>query len=437
MRRIVRVGVVLLMVSAARGALAQGLVIGGDRRGALPFTIGPSTTVVETVDKQGQPDYVAAINERFGKGVTAQDNGFVLWLRVVGIEQMLPSNRAAVLEKLGVKELEVGGKFWESSMAWAARRGLDASMPPQLSEAGKAVWTVTDRPEVAAFLKDQDELLSLAEEASKKPQWFCPMVASEGTALGAAPRYVNSSDILRSIAARSMLRAGAGDFAGFRADIQTLTRLGERFGSSPLVIERLMGVVAQSEAQGALDGAATAHAFTQAQWEQLATDLAPTRAIDFIEPLDVTERFGRLAMAAAVATGKLWKGAVPPDPVSRRLAALDRDAVDWDLVMEGINERYDHLIAAMRMGPGPQREAAEAALEERRQADMKTAQQAPATSSNVRTSNALWVEAALAAGGMDARGMATRADAAREVRAKLVATAEAQAADKRRDEQAK
>jgi hypothetical protein len=430
MRRtiLVAAGVVL---AAAGGALAEGLVLGGEKQGPLPFTIGPTTTVVETLDPQGLPDYIAAINKRFGQGVTLENNGFVAWLHVVGAQRMLPANHTAVLATLGVKDAQVAGKSWESSADWTARHAAGISVAAQLSAADKAIWKEADRPEVAAFLKDQSALLALAEEASKKPRWFCPLIA-EPEGFAEVPRFVGSSDIVRAIAARSMLRAGAGDFAGFRSDVNTLLRLGNHFGGSPWLIERLLGGVAQAEAAGAIAGAAAAEAFTPEQWKQLAGDVQQAAEIDLTEAVGVTERFRWLAVVTRMATARQANAAVNDDPVMKRLAAIDRAAVDWDLVLEGINEQYDALVVVMRMAPGPQRDAAAAALQEHRLAAAKIAQGAPAASPDERASNARWILAALEATGMSPPGAMTgRVDGAKQTRARMLELVTARAAEKR------
>jgi hypothetical protein len=420
-----------VVLAAASSALAEGLVLGGEKQGPLPFTVGPATTVVEILDPQGLPDYVAAINKRFGQGVTLENNGFVPWLRVVGAQRMLPANHTAVLATLGVKESQVAGKSWESSADRTARHAAGEAVAAQLPLAGKAIWKEADLPEVAAFLKDQAALLALAEEASRKPRWFCPLIA-EPEGFAEAPRFAGVSDILRAIAARSMLRAGASDFVGFRADVDTLLRLGDHFGNSPWLIERLLAVVAQADAAGAIDGAAAANAFTREQWKQLSGDVEQAADIDLAEAIGVTERFARLSVVTRMATARQANAAVNDDPVIKRLAAIDRAAVDWDLVLEGINEQYDTLLIVMRMAPGPQRDAAEAALQAHRQAAAKIAQGAPASSPNQRTSNARWFLAALEAIGMSPPGAMTgRVDAAKQSRAHMLEVVTARAAEKR------
>src|SRR4051812_16314697 len=52
--------------------------------GKVPFTVGKETTrIVGPLRADGTVDYVAAVNELLSKGVTPENNGFVLWLETV------------------------------------------------------------------------------------------------------------------------------------------------------------------------------------------------------------------------------------------------------------------------------------------------------------------------------------------------------------------
>src|SRR5713226_2829852 len=68
------------------------------------FTISKETTYVTgPLDKDGYIDYAAALNERLGKGVTAENNANVLIWRAIGPRPERPEISPEYFRKLGIK----------------------------------------------------------------------------------------------------------------------------------------------------------------------------------------------------------------------------------------------------------------------------------------------------------------------------------------------
>src|SRR5690348_13662189 len=71
----------------------------------LPFKISRETTAVESpLRSDGTPDYTAAINDKYGKGVKPEENAYMAWLEVTGTEVIPEKLRARLLEMGGGKE---------------------------------------------------------------------------------------------------------------------------------------------------------------------------------------------------------------------------------------------------------------------------------------------------------------------------------------------
>jgi hypothetical protein len=206
----------LLVVVMAAGARAEGLVVAPATSPGVPFTIGPATTVITgPVGKDGLPDYAAALNERYGKGVTAENNAAVLWVGLMGDGILTEDIRSATLRDLGTTPTPATSPTWSTK-----------DIPANLATTASQLWKPTDFPAIVAFLKERESLLDRLVDLSKKPRWFWPATNSpELLYLYTGPRYGGASDLLRALASRATQRAAANDFPGFQRDTLAILNL--------------------------------------------------------------------------------------------------------------------------------------------------------------------------------------------------------------------
>ena len=149
----------MIVVVAGVGLLVLGwhywLVISNDRAmvhaGGLPFSVSKETTAITSpLRPDGRPDYVAALNEKYGKGVMPENNGFVVWLKAVGTgENVLdPKIKDKVLKMCGAEETPAGAELWEGYSAYLKRTKVTRKRGywmPAGSWAGGELWTAADR----------------------------------------------------------------------------------------------------------------------------------------------------------------------------------------------------------------------------------------------------------------------------------------------------
>src|SRR6266851_6432373 len=77
------------------------------------FTISKETTYVTgPLDKDGYIDYAAALNERLGKGVTAENNANVLIWRAIGPRPERPEISPKFFRQLGMKVPPDAGDYY-------------------------------------------------------------------------------------------------------------------------------------------------------------------------------------------------------------------------------------------------------------------------------------------------------------------------------------
>jgi hypothetical protein len=163
-----------------------------DKKGTPGLKINRETTYITApLDKDGNVDYVAALTELLGKGVTPENNANVLLIKALGpgagdrppeyykllgmdqprakseqfvdLHDYLKNNVKLKLEKLREKEAE-------------------------LDRALIRPWTAKTQPDAAAWLKANEKPLALVIEASKRRRYYSALVSRAAT-FDTAPRY--------------------------------------------------------------------------------------------------------------------------------------------------------------------------------------------------------------------------------------------------------
>src|ERR1700689_1687238 len=133
----------LILAIAAVGATSEPSAL---------FTISPETTaILGPVRPDGTVDYVAALNDRFSQGVTPDNNGFVLWLRVMGAKEIPELDRQQMPAMCGAEALK------ETDIGWT---GYPREAPIERGEF--RLWKAQNDPAFADYLKSQEDMLALA-----------------------------------------------------------------------------------------------------------------------------------------------------------------------------------------------------------------------------------------------------------------------------------
>jgi hypothetical protein len=367
------VAMVLAMLVAPAAALGDEppIVIGGSAKKA-PFTISKETTVLtEPLRNDGGVDYVGAMNRRYGQGVKAEENGFVVWAGLLG-EKQLGSQGQGIMRMAG-RGMPSEPEAWVPMQRYGEGQGLSEANAFAASETLRAcaakVWKAEDEPLVAGFLAAAKDALARADEATRRPKWWAPRVSKDDRMLMAPVMGLSTSrEVATALGARATLRAGAGDFDGFLADVQTMRRLGQRARGDSMsgvimgctidaMADRVIGVVA---GRGNLTG------------EQCA---APGRALDALprvsaldQAVDVCERWSALDYVQMVAAGEISQLAAVVDGDGQMLFSIDAKSVDWDVVLRGINASVDESLRIVSTQDAVARGARVAARKKRQEA---------------------------------------------------------------------
>jgi len=314
---------------------AGGVCLAQTSAHAFPFTLSKETTaIVEPLKADGTVDYVAAINELYGKGVTAENNGYVIWLRAVGTDSLPMTVRGQTLALLGV------------APGYLPEKGFDDNGPDDFPE---KPWKAGDNAGVATYLAANGKFLDLAVASSQKPAWWDTASSVDGTVIQVMLPSLNwLRTVSGALCGRALLQAGAGNFDGFLSDVMAVKRL-SRLTTGWTFVSRLVSSGLDRLANDTIAAVVANGSLTSAQCAQLA------KALDGIAPLpemtevfDIGERWEQLDIAATLAMGKLKRGTLGSQELQERLSNIRPDDLDWNIVLRRMNQQVDAVVAVMK-----------------------------------------------------------------------------------------
>jgi len=336
--------------------------------GKLPFTIGSETTVItKPVGPDGLPDYLAALNAEYSKGVTPDSNAFLLLARAFGPtffdEKLLPSYCRA----LGIERFEFLDDCWAP---------LPDAKPFELAQqaACERPWKPDEHPKLYGWLRRNEDALKLIVAASDRPRYYMPLVCSPTSKApfrvsGALIRSVAKCQAAaRALAARANLRLSGGDAAGAWADVRAIYRLGNVLTDGSTLIEQLVAMAVSRTGDDALLALVRSGAVSKEYLRTILRELPACRAPRTVwRPMDRGDRYVVLDVVVRIAR--------EPGLLDHFLAARDRPkeerarmvkwlrdhraAVDWDAMLRRCNRWYDASVwhmkpEDMRKGEAPQ-----------------------------------------------------------------------------------
>jgi hypothetical protein len=352
------------------------------RNSALGFGFLPLAAAAPPAPKL--TDYEAELNDRLGKGVTPERNANVLLWKAIG---PTPEGGAGMpaeyFKRLGIPEPSKDGDYFVGFFDYTHHRlKLDqdeqAAVEDQRNRAAKRPWAAKDYPRLAEWLALNEKPLTVVAEASKRPDYYNPLVSrkndkGEGSLIGVLlPGVQKCREIGAALTARAMLRVSEGKFDDAWADLLTCHRLARLVGRGGTLIESLVGIAVEqitSEAELAyLDRVP----LTAKQIQDRLKDLqALPPAASMADGIDRAERYMFLDSLNLIRRGGVgmlddFYGGKPGKPTAEELKALQ--SIDWTPVVERANAFYDRTVAALRLKTRAERRAALAKIE----ADLKT-----------------------------------------------------------------
>jgi hypothetical protein len=266
---------ILLLFATAMATLLLGGELRAAPRAGLP--IGYSTTrITGPLTKDGQVDYVAAFNQRYGKGVTPQNNAAVPLLilfrpgslqggsyKIVKGKMVYvpdPSYGQSVRRALGITLADITGpefiryhKYRNHAVRLTVDRG--ARLRKQVGNAPAYVprgmclhpWSAKANPWVATWLGIDAGALATAVRATQCRHFFVPLIAgnnaSDGMAGGVSAVLrvlAYSKAISDAMAAQAMLELQKGHLRRCAVNLLAIHRLARLSSREDLLISSLV-----------------------------------------------------------------------------------------------------------------------------------------------------------------------------------------------------
>jgi hypothetical protein len=354
---------------APPGRVARRLPAEGDgderNKPAPRFTVGKETTYATgPLDEDGYVEYEAALNERLGKGVTPKDNANVLLFEALGPRPEGVPVPPAFFRRLGIAAPPERGAYFIGLLPYAKQHlRLDPAeqVYDQQARSLQRSWVAKECPHIAGWLQVNEKPLALVVEATRRPKYFNPLVAprtgnvSSGLVAAPLPGVQKCRELAAALAARALLRAGAGKFDDAWQDLLACRRLGRLVARGRTLLESLVGVAIDQLANSAelafLDRARLNAERAQACLRDLQR-MPPLPPI--ADKMDLGERFMFLDIVQLVqrrgldALEGLGDAAAPgkePNPLARQVL----DGVDWDPTLRTANRWFDRVVAALRI----------------------------------------------------------------------------------------
>jgi RNA polymerase sigma factor (sigma-70 family) len=350
---------------------------------APSFTVSKETTYITgPLDKNGNVDYETALNERLGKDITPEKNANALLWQALGPKL---DGRPVLPEFFRLLKVPAPSERGEYFVAISQFATGELKLKPgeqtrelctQQSWAAKRPWVERDYPQIAAWLKANETPLAVVIEATKRPEYYHPLVSRKsgdegwyGLIGALVPGGRKYPELASALAARAMLHAGAGRFDEAWQDLLACHRFGRLLMRGADQGEFMLGAGIDQVASGAelalLDRAKPTAKQAQAWLRDLqhlppippsADKLDPGLRFTFLNTTMLVRRDPiKTLNLLAILTGR-------PRPLPRgenpEAQPVLVDSVDWDSLLRAGNVWYDRLVAAHRMKDRAAREKA-------------------------------------------------------------------------------
>lgn len=316
-------------------------------------------------------DYESRLNDILSKGITPEKNANVLLWQALGPSpEGGPPMPAEFYRRLGIPEPPKGGAYFVGIQRYLTdhlklEQDEHAPIYDEQGWATQRPWPAKDYPRIAAWLQLNEKPLALAIEATKRPQYYNPLISRKtekdpGSLIGVLlPSVQKCRELGTALCARAMFRVEEGQLAAAWHDLLAAHRLARLVARGGTLIEALVGIAIDAIASTAdlayLDRAKLTS-------KQVAAHLKDLRALPSMPPIadkiDTGERHmyldslrlirrGGVGMLEAFADGKAKK------PTPEELQALEK--IDWEPAIKKANRFYDRIVAAMRLPDRPAR----------------------------------------------------------------------------------
>lgn len=325
--------------------------------------VGPRTTFLEgSVQPDGTFDFESALHQKSSAGITPENNAAVLLEQACGRAEMPLDLRRRYYQYLGMAEPLASGKYLVLQEMFAQQE-TNSPQPrgekfqillDEMTTAQARPWSRTEFPRVAKWIDLNVEPLKLIEQASRRTEYYAPLVTSGSLLDAPLPLAQNMRTVARLLVTRAMLRISDGDLDGAARDLLTCHRLASLLGQNTTLIGALTAISLDAAAsQG--DQVWLAQPLTVEQIRRFQSEFQKLPEIGHIAPtLDLHERVTNLDSLQSFWTGKLDSAGK-----TRNLRLV---RIDINAAFRRVNDHYDSLRGILQSEDSRARQTALANL---------------------------------------------------------------------------
>jgi hypothetical protein len=334
--------------------------------GHSTFTVSPETTYVTgPLDAHGCIDYVTAINERLRGNITPEANANVLIWQALGPRPEGGEMPPEYFTWLGIDAPPEKGDYAVRFADYLKEHGkIEGSIKldeisDRMQRATRWPWTPKDEPELADWLQRSEKPLALVIEASRRPEYYNPLVPKTTNGWSGAliesllPNVQRCRELATELASRAILRASNGEVNAAWKDLLACHRLGRLMArDGGTLIQTLVGIAMELIASKADIVFLESPALTSKQILVCLRDLQSLGPLPTLaDKIDLTERFMCLdsMLLVAVRGPDGLSGSFRGPPKDRFPDRLFSRNLNWDLALRNANQVYDRCVAAARM----------------------------------------------------------------------------------------
>jgi hypothetical protein len=373
-RRLSTLAVVLLAMGLVMLIPRQDLAETPKPDSTGPIRISKETTRISgPLRKDGNVDYLAAINKEGSQGVTPANNAAVPIWQAFGRQDLVPELVDEFFRRLGMTPPPEEGEYYIDLEEFLKQEHLASGGEDTVialstvrekatrvfDEVMSDPWSQKKYPQVARWLKRNERTLLLAHEASRRTHYYMPYITGDEEEQQEAtlvmvllPGAVHGRTMARLLLIDGFALIGKGKLQEARQDFLACHRLGRVCSKGGTLIEGLVGA--------AIDGIAIRGEIAlvehgglsvdelrsyQQQLDKLPPFASMVEKISALERymfLDVTQHLARRGPAVFREIELENNANASPllESVGRGLFSA---LVDWNIVMEMGNDAYDRI----------------------------------------------------------------------------------------------
>jgi hypothetical protein len=315
-----------------------------------------TTRIVSPTLADGSIDYLLALDERAGKGVTHENNAAVLLLAALGPQALSASQPPdGITSRLGMPHLPEQGDYLVTFDQYVGDHHSPAEEDP-LDSPTPISWPIPFGPVTRQWIKDNEKPLDLISRATQRTRFFIPFFGGNRpeTLIEVQLRHLKPlREAARAITIRAAMRLESGDAKGFIQDIQTARRLPRLLAQAPTFVERQVAQILETNACRVERLGLSSGKLSTDQERTIARDLLNLPDLPPIEECLESERFLVLDTTQALARRGPWRAGQLYNAMLSRSSDLPPFLfalvpIPYEETMRTMNHFYDAQITVAR-----------------------------------------------------------------------------------------